>query len=329
MGPCDLDALMQRLTPSQHADLLVGPEHGADAGVFRLSEEIAIVQTADFFPPNLSDARSFGMVAAANALSDVYAMGARPVTALNLLATPKEENQDALVAMLAGAQHKVEEAGAVISGGHTILSKTVMYGLSVTGIVHPQRLLRNTSPRAGDVLVLTKPLGSGITIHACNAGQADADHLAGCIASMVTLNRLAGEQLYALGASASTDITGFGLLGHALDMLAYGEVGFEIDWAAIPRLPDVEQLALAGNYPAGSLRNCEYTDARVKYNSCPPAARLVLNDAQTSGGLLIALPEKSATQLLEQLSAAAYPLPAACIGHVTTAQTGMINVLCR
>jgi len=319
---------MKRLTPARHADLLVGPEHGSDAGVFRLTPELAIVQTADFFPPNLSDARAFGMVAAANALSDIYAMGGRPVTALNLLATPKDESTDALVAMMQGAQEKVEEAGAYVVGGHTILSNTVMFGLSVTGVVHPDRVLRNTAPRAGDVLLLTKPLGTGIMIHAYNADQAGEDELYACIDCMTTLNRSAGEMLADCGASAATDITGFGLLGHALDMLSLGQVGFEIEYQHVPQLQRVAELALAGNYPAGSGRNAEYTDARVRYAGCPPEVRLVLNDAQTSGGLLIALPEEGAQRMLAQLAAGGYPLAAVVIGHVTAKHAGMINVLC-
>jgi selenide, water dikinase len=329
MGPCDLDALMSQLPPMQHPSLLVGAEHGADAGVYQLRDDLAVVQSVDFFPPNLADPYSFGLATAANALSDIYAMGATPITALNLLATPKDIPSAVLLAMLNGAAENVRAAGAVVCGGHTILSKTVMFGLSVTGVVNPVSLIRNTTPRIGDVLVLTKPLGTGVGIHAVNAQQAGSELLAACVGSMSTLNKLAGEAMAGLGASAATDITGFGLLGHALDMLSLNQVAYEIKWPAVPLLPGVAVLALAGNFPGGSSRNCDYTDDRVDYRDCPPEARLLLNDAQTSGGLLLAIPEEGAQALLALLTQHGYALPAAIIGRVTGGPAGKITVKCQ
>jgi selenide,water dikinase len=329
MGPCDLDELVKQLELKGHPDLLVGPEHGSDAGVYRLSPEIAIVQSADFFPPMIADAYHFGRVAAANALSDVFALGARPVTALNLLATPKETPREALVAMLDGSQEVILEAGAVVSGGHTILGNTVMFGLSATGVVHPDRIVKNTTAQPGDKLVLTKPLGSGITVHAHNAGQASDAQLADCIDVMATLNRLPSELMLRHGANAATDITGFGLLGHALDMLSLKEVGFEINYADVPLMPEAEQLALAGNYPGGSKRNQEYTDDHVEYAGDSAAARLVLNDAQTSGGLLIALPPEAAAGLVEELNGSGYAFDARIIGEAVGGHVGKITVHCQ
>jgi selenide,water dikinase len=304
-------------------------EHGADAGVFRLTPELAIVQSADFFPPHVSDPRIFGAIAAANALSDIYAMGARPVTVLNLLATPEKLPQAQLVAMLDGAREKVEEAGAVIAGGHTITSRTLMYGLSCTGVVHPDKLVKNTTAQVGDVLVLTKPIGTGIVIHAHATGDMDDEGLAYACSVMATLNRLAGEALVSHNAHASTDITGFGLIGHALDMLSLGEIGMEIDFAQVPLLPGVMKLAQRGNIPAGSRANAAYTDCHTEYEGCPEEVRLVLNDAQTSGGLLVALEPREAARLGPTLRSGGYRLPTAIIGRVTAEHPGNIKVLCQ
>jgi selenide, water dikinase len=322
----DLENLLKQIPLMRHPDLLVGPEHGADAGVFQLSPEIAIVQSADFFPPNLDDPRAFGRVAAANAMSDVYAMGGRPVTALNLLAMPEKEEQAKLVAILDGAREKVEEAGAVICGGHTITSRTIMFGLSVTGVVHPAQVVRNTTPQPGDVLVLTKPIGSGIVIHSHATGDVDDAELAICVETMSTLNQLPGAALIPLGAHASTDITGFGLLGHCLDMLALRHAGYEIYWPAVPLMPRVPELAARGNVPGGSKRNAEYTRCKVEYAGCPPEAELILNDAQTSGGLAIALPEAAAQRLLELLATQGYTQPATIIGRCVAEHPGHIRV---
>jgi selenide,water dikinase len=313
----------------KHPDLLVPPEHGADAGVYRLTPDLAIVQSADFFPPHISDARAFGAIAAANALSDLYAMGARPLTALNLLATPPKEPQTRLVAILSGAQAKLEEAGAVIVGGHTIQSKTVMFGLSVTGIAHPDRIVRNTTPKAGDALVLTKPIGTGIVIHSHATGDVSDQEVAAACDMMATLNQQASLLLNELDAHASTDITGFGLIGHAQDMLALGEVGYEIDFSQVPLLPRVLELAGRGNIPPGSKANAAATECLVQYAGCPEDAIAVLNDAQTSGGLLIALPRGNAEVLISRLRKEGYSLPTAVIGRVTVEHPGIIKVLCH
>jgi selenide,water dikinase len=320
--------LLSQLPQLTSDALLVGPEHGADAGVFQLTPELAIVQSADFFPPHVSDARTFGAIAAANALSDLYAMGAKPLTALNLLATPAREDTAHLLAILDGAREKLAEAGAVIAGGHTIASRTLMYGLSVTGAVHPDKLKRNTTVQVGDVLVLTKPIGTGILIHGHATGDTSDEELAHACEVMATLNKLAGEALTDVHAHASTDVTGFGLIGHALDMISLNQAGIVLDYGSVPLLPRAVELAERGNLPPGSKANAEFTDCKVDYSGCPPAARSVLNDAQTSGGLLVSLAAADAEALIARLADNGYPWPARAIGYVTEAHAGKIKVEC-
>ena len=310
-------------------NLLVGPEHGADAGVYQLTPDLVIVQSADFFPPHISDARMFGQIAAANAMSDIYAMGARPVTVLNLLATPAREEQSRLLAILDGAREKIAEAGAVIAGGHTITSRTIMFGCSVTGVCHPNEIRRNTTPRPGDALVLTKPIGTGILIHGHATGDTSDAELHNASVTMATLNRLAGESLVACGANASTDVTGFGLIGHALDMVALKQAGIEFDFHAVPLFGRVRELAERGNIPPGSQANAKFTDCHTVYHDCPEIARGIMNDAQTSGGLLISLPPERVDELLARLKAGGYTELCAVVGRVTEEHPGIIEVKCQ
>ena len=340
LSPGELSGLMRRLNFAGSPELIVGPEHGSDAGVYQLSPEIAIVQSADFFPPMLAHARTFGRIAATNAISDVYALGARPVTALNLLCIPRADNYDNIVELLDGAREVVEAAGAVVAGGHTITGPQLQFGLSVTGVAHPQRLIRNTTPAAGDVLVLTKPLGTGILVHAYNngalgEGESAEAALVPAIESMTTLNRRAAELMVELGAHAATDITGFGVLIHALDMLSVRPLGIELDWAAFPLLPRAAELA-SGNICGGTQRNGEYVRSRRTADGSPAIdvrcsdsalAELMLSDAQTSGGLLIAMPASAARELLAGLTENGYPLAAAIVGRVTAEHAGRIIVM--
>ena len=328
MGPCDLAEIMSQLPLMSHVDLLVGPQHGSDAGVFRLRDDLAIVQSTDFFPPMIAHARKFGRIAAANAISDIYAMGATPVTALNLLAAPRGEDPAALVEMMDGAREIVEEAGAVVSGGHTILNDVVMFGLSVTGTVHPDMLLRNTTVQEGDVLVLTKPLGTAVVVHAYNAGNAGEDDLDEVVDLMTTLNRRASELLHVCGAHASTDVTGFGLLGHASDMLSTSEdLGMEIYAQQVPLIGNTLQLARAGNICGGTSRNAEFTDQLADHEHADDTWRLLLNDAQTSGGLLVALPEARAIEYMERLQGTGYNFDLGLVGRVVRAHPRRIRVL--
>jgi selenide,water dikinase len=343
MGPGDLADLLKllkcALPPGEpHPDLIVPAEQGADAGVFRVAPDVAIVQSADFFPPMVADPGAFGRIAAANSLSDIYACGGRPVTAINLLAVPKDEPHASIVAILAGAEEVVREAGAVMVGGHTLLDDNIKFGLSVTGVVHPDLIVRHNTPRPDDALVLTKPLGTGVLITAHGKGQASDAELEACIRSMSALNRGAAQLLVEYGASASTDITGFGLIGHALDMLSLDRAGIEIDGGVLPLLPRVRELAAAGAICGGTKRNMAHYEAGVEYGLCGDGDRVILNDAQTSGGLLVALPASRAREYVQRLNTGQYDgadaslgigVQVAIIGRVTAAHPGTIRVLCQ
>lgn len=327
MGPGDLALLLSGLPHSRHPDLLLPPEGGADAGVMRVSPDVAIVQSADFFPPMVADARAFGRIAAANALSDIYAVGGKPVGALNLLATPRSEPIAGLQAMLAGAYEVVTQAGAVMLGGHTLIDSTVKFGLAVTGVVHPEHIVPHNTPLAEDVLVLTKPLGTAVILTAYDRGLATAEEYNACIGQMCELNRLASEVMLACEAHAATDITGFGLLVHALDMLSFGGLGLEIVSDSVPCLPRVQELIEAGAICGGTKRNMEYSDSRVAYDQVPAWRQVVLNDAQTSGGLLIALAEDKAQHFMSVMRDLGYNYEVGVVGRVVLDHPGTISVL--
>jgi selenide, water dikinase len=326
MGPGDLAQLLAGLPHSSHPDLLLAPDGGADAGVLRVAPDLAIVQTADFFPPMVADARAFGRIAAANALSDIYAVGGRPVSAVNLLAAPKSEPLESLRAMLIGAYEVVAQAGAVMLGGHTLIDTTVKFGLAVTGVVHPDHIVPHNTPLIDDVLVLTKPLGTAVVLTAFDRGLVSPAELASCIEQMCALNRLASEVMLACEAHAATDITGFGLLVHALDMIGLGRMGLTLESESVPCLPRLQELVEAGAICGGTKRNMEYSDGRVLYRHVPDWLQVVLNDAQTSGGLLIALGDDKAAVFISMLRDAGYPHAARVIGRVTDDHPGTINV---
>lgn len=294
--------------------------------MLRVAPDLAIVQTADFFPPMVTDARAFGRIAAANALSDVYAVGGVPVSAVNLLAAPRSEPLESLRAMLTGAYEVVAEAGAVMLGGHTLIDTAVKFGLAVTGVVHPEHIVPHNTPLVDDVLVLTKPLGTAVVLTAYDRGLATAQELAACIEQMCVLNRLASETMLACEAHAATDITGFGLLVHALDMIGLGAMGLDIESESVPCLPRLQELIAAGAICGGTKRNIEYADARVEYRQVPDWLQIVLNDAQTSGGLLIALASNKAPVFLSMLRDSGSPCAAAVIGRVTLDHPGTISV---
>jgi selenide,water dikinase len=312
-------------TPSD-PNLLVGISTCDDAGVYRLSSELALVQTVDFFTPIVDDPYAFGAIAAANALSDVYAMGGRPLTALNLLAYPVSALDPETVAqILRGGADKLHEAGVVVVGGHTIDDAEPKYGAAVTGTIHPQRIVTNAAAEPGDLLVLTKPLGTGIISTAIKAAQAPDDVVAAAVASMVRLNAAAGAAMLEVGVHAATDVTGFGLLGHLREMLAASGVGAELHAAAVPVLPGTLDLLAQGHVPGGSRRNLDAVQAWITVASAVPAhVPLLLADAQTSGGLLIAAPADRAAQLQAALQADG--TPAAVIGRLTPDHPGTIVV---
>lgn len=284
-------------------DLLVGPKTFDDAGVFQVNDQLALVQTLDFFTPIVNDPYDYGQIAAANALSDVYAMGGMPLTAMNILTFPTRDVDSSTIAqILRGGADKVHEAGAVIVGGHTLQDSEIKYGLSVTGFVHPKRIVKNSCIRAGDAIVLTKPLGGGLIISALKAGEATDEEVAGMVTVMKTLNRAASEVMVALGVSACTDITGFGFLGHAYEMALTSKVTLSFSVDKIPLLPGSLRHAKMGLMPGASVLNKGHLLDKVKVEGDISDDLLeVLFDAQTSGGLLIALPREKAGLLLERL----------------------------
>ena len=308
-----------------HPDLIVGAEHFSDAGVFRLRDDLALVQTTDFFPPLVDDPRAFGRIAAANSLSDCYAMGGRPITALNIAAFPdKELPAEVLVEILAGGAEKVLEAGAVVVGGHTIRDVEVKYGLAVTGIVDPRRLVTNAGARAGDVLVLTKPIGSGTLTTAAKKGLISEAELAECIAVMSALNKAACDAMLSHGAHAATDITGFGLLGHGHELAAASGAAIRIRTASVPLMTHALRLAREGCVTRAHKGTREYLGARLHVAAVEDALVNLLADAQTSGGLLISLDSDAAERLLADLLRRG--VSAAAIGEVIRGEAGEVFV---
>ena len=294
--------------PADHPDLLVGLGAPDDAAVYRLDEARALIVTTDFFTPIVDDPYQYGAIAAANALSDVYAMGGRPLLALNIAALPPNLPPEMITQIMVGLAEKVREAGAVIAGGHTIQDKEPKVGLAVIGLAAPDRLLTKGGARAGDRLILTKPLGTGCITTAAKSDQARPDDLADAVAWMMRLNRDAAEVALAVGARAATDITGFGLLGHATELAEASGVTLYLDAAQIPLLPGAEQYAAARIFPGGSLANQRAYRRGVRVAGDLPEHRLMLLfDAQTSGGLLIALPPDQREAFATQMAARQVP----------------------
>ncbi len=285
--------------------------------MYRLDPERALVLTVDVLTPIADDPYVFGQIAAANSLSDVYAMGGTPVAALSIITFPVGEiAHDDVRAMLAGAWDKVREAEAVIAGGHTLKDVEVKCGLSVTGLVHPDRVVKNVGARPGDTLVLTKPLGTGIITTALRVDLAPASAVAEANRVMTTLNRAAARAMCETGVHAATDITGFGLLGHAWEMAQTGDIDIVIEAEQVPLIPGALDLAGESLFPAGSLKNCDFMKSRADFApSVPEDRRLLLCDAQTSGGLLMSVPEARADSLLNRLHDAGVQ-EAAVIGRV-------------
>lgn len=305
----------------------MGIETADDAGVYVLTDEIALIQTLDFFTPIVNDPYTFGQIAAANALSDVYAMGGRPLTALNIVCYPaKTVPKETLKAILAGGLDKIHEAGALLVGGHSVDDTELKYGLSVTGVVHPQRVLTNAGARPGDRLILTKPLGTGIIATAIKGRVASPDAEAQVVAVMTALNRLAAECLEGFAVQALTDITGFGLLGHALEMAAGSKVEMTLYASRVPVLPAARDYAAMGLVPAGTFANRNFCEKSLKVAPGLDAVALdLLADAQTNGGLLVAVAGNQAEDLLACLHDRGVAA-AAIIGAVSASGPGAIRV---
>jgi selenide,water dikinase len=315
-------ALLPIVRDLPHSDdprLLVGSATGDDAAVFRLSEELALVQTIDFFTPIVDDPYDFGRIAAANALSDVYAMGGRPLTAMNVLAFPLERlGGDVLREVLRGGLDVVTAAGAALVGGHSIDDAEPKYGLAVTGTVDPRAFVTNAGARAGDALVLTKPLGVGAIVTARKRGEAGDDLLAAAVEVMAALNDAGAQAAVAAGAHAMTDVTGFGLLGHLHNMARESGLAAEVDGAAVPAIPGVEALLDSEEgVSGGSRRNAEYADGFTTFAPGVPAwRRRLLADATTSGGLLVAV-----------VADAAGAVPGPVVGRMVAGEPGAIAVV--
>jgi len=305
--------------------VLVSPATGDDAAVYVLPGGPALVQTVDFFTPIVDDPFDWGRIAAANAFSDVYAMGGRPITALNLVAWPvKELSLDLLVRVLEGAASVAREAGVAIVGGHSIHDPEPKFGMAVTGLVDPERVVRNSTMRPGDKLFLTKPLGTGIISTAIKAGRAAPDQVESAVSTMASLNAAASEAMLEAGASAATDITGFGLLGHLAIALSASGAAARIQAATLPVLPGVLELARQGMVPSGSRANRAFVGPNVDWGDLPEPEQLVLADAQTSGGLLIAIQPEYADALRQGLTARG--IPGAEIGVVEPGAPGHVAV---
>jgi selenide,water dikinase len=303
MGPGALSAVLSALRLPTSPNLLIGLDVSDDAAVYKIDDSTALVQTVDFFPPIVDDPYTFGAIAAANALSDVYAMGGRPITALSIAAFPDDLDPAIIIAILQGGADKVAEAGAVLAGGHTVTDREPKYGLSVTGLVHPQKITPKGGARPGDRLLLTKPIGTGLITTAAKRDQARPEDVDAAIASMLRLNRLAAELAALVGVHGATDITGFGLLGHAAEIARHSGAGLRFRSADLPLLPGALATARAGIFPGGLDRNRRFleADGYLRYeDGVEEAYRLLFNDPQTSGGLLFALPPAAAEDLLRR-----------------------------
>src|ERR1700694_2623925 len=291
MGPGALAQVLRPLTiQGVPAELLVGINAADDAAVYRVNDAQAVISTADFFPPVVDDPYVFGAIAAANALSDVYAMGGQVLMAINLVAWPDDLDYAILSEILQGGADIVAQAGGVTAGGHTVTDKEPKYGLAVTGMAHPQHILTKGGTQPGDILILSKPLGTGLITTAHKREQVEERDLQAAIASMMQLNRKASQALRRSGVHAVTDITGFGLLGHAWEMASQSLAGMRFDYDALPLLPNVRHYAEAGHITGGAHRNAAYLMPHVSmHERLTEIDRAILWDPQTSGGLLAAI----------------------------------------
>jgi selenide,water dikinase len=324
----DLHRVLAAVPVMRDPRVLVGVATADDAGVFQLTPDTVVVQTVDVFTPNVDDAFTFGRIAACNSLSDVYAMGGRPVTALSVIGFPIHKLPHAVMAeILKGAVSVLEEAGTVLLGGHSLDDEEIKFGLAVTGLVAKDRVVTNAGAEAGDLLVLTKPLGTGIVSLAAQLGRASPAALAAAVASMTGLNRAAAEAMVKHGAHACTDVTGFGLLGHLYQVVQESGAGAEIWCDRLPLLPEVLAYAREGAFSGANERNAEYCEAAVRFDGdVPEELRAVLYDPQTSGGLLIALPASEAGRLVGTLCTAGVA-HATVVGRVIESAEPVIRIL--
>ena len=322
LPPGELDELLKDLPILKRDELLVGSETHDDASVWRISDETAIITTTDFFPPVCSDAYEFGQIAAANALSDVYAMGGEALTALNLMMFPSARiDLSVMKAILEGGASVAMEAGVVLSGGHTLDDYPPKYGLAVTGVVHPDRIITNAAARPGETLILTKPLGTGVLVAGRRLGEAGDDDYRGALEGMKLLNREASRIMQRHGVCCATDVTGFSLIGHALKLARASGVTLEIEAESLPALPGARGLIELGCIPGASFRNLRYVEGETAFDAgLDYTLKMLALDAQTSGGILMSVDSSSADGILEELRQC-YPA-AALIGRTTERRAG-------
>lgn len=316
--------ILDKLPKMESENLIVGFETSDDAAVYKLSDEIAAIQTLDFFTPVVDDPYVFGQIAAANSLSDVYAMGGKPTLALNIVCFPNCLNIDILGEILKGGADKVLEAGAIVMGGHSVQDDEPKYGLSVMGIVHPDKVLRNYGCNVGEVLILTKPLGTGIISTAIKAEMASKDAYDIAVKVMSTLNKYAGEIIVEHHVSACTDITGFGIMGHCYEMAEGSNISLKLFKENIPYIKEAKEYAKIGLVPAGTYNNKAYLEGKYELRSIPEWLEDILFDPQTSGGLLVSCTKEEAKKLMVKLNE--LELKSQIIGEVIPLQDKYITV---
>lgn len=323
LGPRKLEKVLSLLEKKEDPNLLVGFDHSDDAAVYKVADDLAIVQTLDFFPPMVEDPYIFGQIAATNALSDIFAMGGDVLTALNIVCFPDEMDLNILGKIMMGGNEKVIEAGGSLAGGHSINDTDVKYGLSVTGRIHPDKILENNGALPGDALILTKPLGVGIVTAANRMGEASDAAFEMAVRSMTTLNKYASEVVRRYDVHACTDVTGFSFLGHLLEMVG-DDVSADIISADVPRIRGTVRYAADFMITAAGQRNREFVGDNVEFHDVPFGMEELLFDPQTSGGLLVALPKEEAYEAIEEIKETG--LPCGVVGSVTERKEKAIYV---
>ncbi|MEY8352437.1 selenide, water dikinase SelD [Lachnospiraceae bacterium 54-53] len=326
ISPGTLAGILEKLPKFQDPDLLVGIETSDDGAIYRVNDEVALIQTLDFFTPVVDDPYIFGQIAAANALSDIYAMGGEPRVALNIVAWPNCVNPEFLGRILEGGASKVLEAGAVLAGGHSIQDDEPKYGLSVTGFVHPDRVFKNSGARPGDVLILTKPLGTGIVNTAVKADMASEEAREEVIRVMTSLNRKAKQAAERYDVHGCTDVTGFGLAGHGAEMAEGSGVTLEIRVRDLPVQKEAPRLAMMGLVPEGAYRNRSYTESRVDFGDTEEYLRDIFCDPQTSGGLLISVSPGDGERIMKDLKDARLETDFRIIGRVVEREEKLVKL---
>lgn len=320
IGPGTLAGILEALPKFQDPDLLVGIETSDDGAIYKVTDDVAVIQTLDFFTPVVDDPYTFGQIAAANALSDIYAMGGEPKVALNIVAWPNCVNPKLLGQIMAGGADKVKEAGAVLAGGHSIQDDEPKYGLSVTGFVHPDKIFKNCGAKPGDVLILTKPLGTGIVNTAVKADLASEEARKEVIRVMTALNKKAKQVIEKYEVHSCTDVTGFGLAGHCMEMAQGSGVTIELHMADVPVQTEAPEYARMGIIPEGAYRNRSYTEDQIDAGSTEEYLMDLFYDPQTSGGLLVSVKPEEAQKILKDLFSVGMETAYGIIGTVTERQ---------